>query len=87
MSLGGAGSDIAYDITLDNSNNAYIVGTFSQTVDFDLTAGEDLRTSAGDKDIFIMKIDSNGNQIWSKTLGGPGADIGVNVELDEQRGV
>jgi hypothetical protein len=34
---------------------------------------------AGDYDIWLVKTDVNGNVIWTKTYGGSGVDIGVNV--------
>jgi hypothetical protein len=60
-SVGGAGSDVGNSISLDRTGNAYIAGTFSNTVDFNPGAGTSNFTSNGDGDIFISKLDSSGN--------------------------
>ena len=50
---GGAADDNAWSITKTNDGNYIVVG-FSK------------RYSDGDWDIFIFKIDNNGNELWSK---------------------
>lgn len=42
----------------------YIVGKFSETVDFDPGAGEHLVTSANGYDMFVLKLDVNGDFEW-----------------------
>jgi len=44
-----------------------------------LSVGETQSYGAGNYDIWLMKTDTNGNVIWSKTYGGTNDDIGVNV--------
>lgn len=81
-SIGGAGMDLGKDIALDLSGNIYLVGSFESNVDFDLGLGVFSLTSAGDADMFISKIDINGNLIWVKTIGGLNKDIPSSIVLD-----
>lgn len=59
--MGGTVRDVGYDVAVDSSGNVYTTGYFSATVDFDPGIGTNNLTSAGDADIFISKLDSNGN--------------------------
>lgn len=57
---------------LDSTGHIYISGSFLGTIDFDPGAGSTLLTSEGmDRDIFILKLDENGNFVWAKQIGGP----------------
>jgi hypothetical protein len=59
-------------ITTDNSGNIYITGEFEGTVDFNPNAGINTLSSvssSGD-DVFILKLDSSGNFLWAKSIGG-----------------
>lgn len=49
----------------DNARNIYVTGVFSNTAPF---LGVDL-TSQGSGDIFVLKLDPNGNRIWVKGFG------------------
>lgn len=44
-----------------------------------LNIGETASYGVGNFDILLVKTDTSGNVIWSKTYGGTGIDIGVNV--------
>lgn len=76
------GDNEAYAITHDNNGNIYVTGKFQNTADFDPGAGVMNLTAAGSNDIFILKMDGNGNTIWAKNLGGSGADIARAVATD-----
>ncbi len=52
----------------------YIAGTYAGTADFDPGSGVFELTSTGLFDIFIQKLDTNGNFIWAAQFGGPGND-------------
>src|SRR5919108_3604946 len=68
--IGGTTNDIGYAITVDGNGNVYTTGFFYSIVDFDPGAGAYNLTSAGLGDIFVSKLDSNGNLIWAKRMGG-----------------
>ena len=88
--MGGPDSDAASGIALDGSSNVYTVGGFEGTVDLDpgpgtfnlTTAGDGNITSLGQADIFVSKLDSAGNFIWARAMGGPFADEATGVALD-----
>ena len=76
---GGNNSDIGYGVATDGSDNIYVVGVFSGTVDFDPGPGEDWHT---DGDAFLSKFDSSGAFIWAKTWGGTMHIWGDGVAVD-----
>ncbi|MEP7170916.1 MAG: hypothetical protein ABI855_16225, partial [Bacteroidota bacterium] len=80
--MGGTISDFGNSIALDVSDNVYATGYFQGTVDFDPGAGVFNLTSAGSKDIFISKLDSTGNFIWAKSMGGISDNVANSIVLD-----
>jgi hypothetical protein len=77
----GVGNDEGHAVTIDASDNVYIAGWFSGTVDFDPGAGTFNLASAGQQDIFLSKLDSSGNFRWAKTVGGTKTDIGRSLTI------
>lgn len=68
--FGDVYNDMGYGITTDASNNIYLCGNFTGTVDFDPGSGSVLLTSAGNqRDCFILKLDASGNYIWAGVFG------------------
>lgn len=82
-SFGGPTNDFCNDIVLDRSGNIYINGYFEQTADFDPGPGAFNLSSAGSTDIFVCKLNSFGNLVWAKRIGGPSADVAFSIGLDE----
>ncbi len=81
--MGGTSYDYGYAITTDSSGNVYVTGGFSSTVNFGLDFGTtDIKTSAGNIDIFITKINSSGTYGWTKRMGGNSYDYGRSVIID-----
>ncbi len=78
----GAKDDYGYSITLDAAGNVYTTGYFENTVDFDPGAGVANLTSTGGTDIFVSKLDNNGNYVWAKNIGGTNNDLSNSVALD-----
>lgn len=81
-SFGGASDDMGQSITVDGSGNVYTVGKFQGTVDFDPGAGTVNRTSAGNTDLFTLKLDASGNYLWAHGMGDTGYDQGKVVTVD-----
>jgi hypothetical protein len=69
-SIGGITDDNVEDLTVDNFGNVYIIGSFSDSLDFDPGVGVYNLTSNGNKDIFILKLSENGDFMWAKSFGG-----------------
>lgn len=66
-SLSGNESNAVF---ITESNNVYLTGQYSGTVDFDPGIDEFELTAVGGKDAFILKLDENGEFIWAKSIGG-----------------
>ncbi len=82
--FGGTGYDWGLSIAVapTGSGDIYLTGGFENTVDFNPGAGTLKLTSNGSRDIFISKLDSSGNLIWVKTMGGTGEDYGYYTAID-----
>ena len=81
--MGGNYYDIIHSLVINSSGNIYTTGTFYGTADFDPGSGVYNLTSAGENDIFIQKLDNNGNNIWAKRIGGTSYDRGNSIALDD----
>jgi hypothetical protein len=71
-----------FSLVIDASDNIYSTGSFTGTVDFDPGTGIFNLTSAGDYDIFISKLNSSGDFVFAKGMGGIGYDEGTSIALD-----
>lgn len=81
-SIGGTGSDLAHHLKLDAAGNLYIIGSYEGSVDFDPSAsGTNTLTAKGSSDMFIMKMDVNGNLQWAKSFGGNLEDKGIALTI------
>ena len=82
--LGGSGSDRALGIAVDSDRNVIVTGVFQATVDFDPGAPVVNRTSAGNYDVFLLKLDTDGKLQWVRTFGQSGGnwDYANGVAVD-----
>lgn len=58
-------------LRLDDSGNIYCSGTFQNTADFNPGSGTFNLTSIASSDLFLLKLDSDGNFLWVDQFGGP----------------
>jgi hypothetical protein len=80
--MGGTETDFARGIVLDDHDNIYTTGNFAGTVDFNPGSGTANLTSKNTSaDVFVSKLDSAGNYVWVRQLGGSGADIANGIAL------
>jgi len=79
-SAGGDNITYPYSINTDRSDNVYITGLFINSVNFDQLN----LTSKGLSDIFVSKLDNNGNFIWASQAGGEGEDQAYSLAVDQQ---
>lgn len=79
--ISGTSNESAYAIDLDASGNIYITGKFQGVVDFDPGPGT-FTLSGNGIDIFVCKLNSSGDFVWAKRIGGGGQDEGLNLRLD-----
>jgi hypothetical protein len=81
-STGGTNNDQGKFISMDDQGNLYVTGFFIGTSDFDPGTGVFNLTSAGAWDIFIIKLNNNGNLIWAKNIGGNSQDNANTIKVD-----
>jgi hypothetical protein len=80
--LGGTDLEAPRGITVDGSGSAYVVGEELGS-DFPTTAGAFRRTSAGDYDMFVTKLNATGSALtYSTLLGGSVSDNGQGIAVD-----
>ena len=85
--MGGTDYESGYAITVDDAGNIYTIGGFQGTVDFDPNAGTTSLSAVQDNDIFIQKLDTRGNLLWAKGMGGTGDDGGYAIAVDDSGNV
>lgn len=80
--IGGNGYDVGYSLDVDKQGNVFVTGTFQDSCDFDPGNGTYQFISFGKDDIFIIKLNTSGDFIWAKQIGGIEDDLGNSVKLD-----
>jgi hypothetical protein len=71
---------VAGRIAVDKSGNVYTTGIFNKTEDFAPSPG-----TGGD--IYITKLDTNGNIVWNLGIGSSGLDGGTGIAVDGSNNV
>lgn len=69
VSWGGVYDDEVEDFAIDDSGNAYILGTFADYIDFDPGPGVYYLTSGGQRDVYLLSVDSMGRFRWVASWG------------------
>lgn len=86
--LGGAGFDELHNIDVDEAGNIYTTGRFEGTADFNPSAlGVYNLVSAGGSDAFVSKLNSSGNFVWARAMGGISSQTGDNICVDNLGGI
>ncbi len=80
---GGIEMDIGYGICSDSEGNAYITGIFRDTASF----GSINLTSCGETDVFIAKLDVNGNWLWVNEINGSDLVYGIGICTDSNNNI
>lgn len=75
---GGNLDDYPFSATVDASGNIYITGFFRGSISFDAIT----LFSAGFRDLFVVKYDTNGNALWAKRAGGADDDEAEAIAVD-----
>lgn len=87
--IGGEERQRAEAVAVDSAGNVYVAGVFEGTVDFDPGTGDASRTSAGSFDMFLLKLDTDGDFVSVLTFGQSGGrwDYAFNVAVDHEDSV
>ncbi|MFY7879026.1 MAG: hypothetical protein ACOVP6_03070 [Lacibacter sp.] len=67
---------------MDGASNIYNIGIFRGTVDFNSGTSVSSVTAAGDFDVFVQKLDNNGNFLWVKTFGNINEERPIDVTVN-----
>jgi hypothetical protein len=70
--FGGAGEQRGVSLAVDGAGDVVLVGTFSGSIDF----GGGPLTSAGGVELFVARLDGDGNHLWSRRIGGDFSALG-----------
>ena len=80
-------NSIGNSIELTTNNDVIVTGYFRDTVDFDPGVGVYELIADSLTDMFVLKLDANGNFLWVKTIGGNDNDQGTAIKSDQQGNV
>jgi VCBS repeat-containing protein len=80
--FGGSLSDAAHGVDVTAAGAIAATGHFSNTVDFNPGPGFNLLTSAGDNDIFVVRLTSAGDYVSAVGYGSTGTDQGRAIAFD-----
>ena len=86
-SVGSISGDNGTAITADHAGNVYVTGVYQETGDFDPGEGTLNLTSTGSLDIFVMKLDPQGNLVWAKSIGGTDYESTTGIGVDNNGNV
>ncbi|MCK4272694.1 SBBP repeat-containing protein, partial [bacterium] len=80
--LGGGGNEIAWDIAVDDSGKAHVIG-LTWSTDFPVTATAFDTSHNGQADVFVVKLNATGSALeYATFLGGTSLDMGNGVDVD-----
>lgn len=68
----------ALGVAVDGAGNVLVAGSFRSSV----TLGESPRTTDGDKDILLIRLDENGVPLWSEDYGDDADQEGASIAVD-----
>jgi len=72
--FGGGNSDEPTDLEITSDNGCYVAGRL-------------YGYGPGNTDVFLSRLDSSGNLLWTKTYGGPGFEHTFDIDITSDSGV
>lgn len=85
--LGELDDDRPESIHLDASGNVIISGRFEGNFDANPSGGGEIFTGAGSRDGFVVKLDTDGEYLWSQQIGGTSLDLVFETATDSDENV
>ena len=80
--FGGTSDDRAFDIDLAPNGDIVTTGIFKGSVDFDPGTGTAMFSSHGLNDVFVERLDANGDFVWAQAIQGDQDNKGTTVKTD-----
>jgi len=81
---GGANTDIAYGIAVDNAGNSYVCGTYKTAMNI---GSNTISTTNNFIESFVFSLDENGNYRWAKSTIGNSNNTATGVAFDKNNGI
>lgn len=82
-----SGSASPTNLAIDGDDQLIVAGTYQGTVDFDPGPGTFLLSYKGAADIFIMKLDTNGQFLWAGSMGSKSLEVVVDLQIDKRNNI
>lgn len=83
QNFGGSGNDAGYDIDVDIDNAVLVTGSFRSTVSLFIDGITQEMISNGDQDIFVLKLNSAGEVLFTRATGGASTDQGIAITSND----
>lgn len=81
--FGDSSQQYVQAVDVDDAGQVIIAGTMWGTIDF----GGGPLTSAGDGDVFVAKLTSDGAHLWSRRMGDPNYQLATSIAVDHSGNV
>ena len=81
-SLGSGGQENGREIAIDSDNDLFITGFYSNTLEIKSPNYTKTLISKGNIDMFLLKMNSDGDYIWANRYGGEGNESGWSIDVD-----
>jgi hypothetical protein len=81
--FGGSNDDIPSEIVISATGNVYMTGIFEGTADFNPDASVSNLIAVGQQDVFVVKLNANGQYQWAKSIGSTNNDEGNGIDIDD----
>ncbi|NJS16231.1 MAG: hypothetical protein HC787_03120, partial [Nostocaceae cyanobacterium CSU_2_110] len=70
-------------MAVDTSGNVYFTGIFENSI----TSNDSTVSGGESSDIFVTKLDNNGDKLWSENFGGTNDDEVYGIDVDSQNNI
>ena len=80
--IGNGNSETPTGIRVDDAGNIFIAGFLTGTMDFDPGTKVNNLNSLGDEDIFLLKLNTDGDFIWVKQIGSTSFERISDIQID-----
>lgn len=81
-SMGGVSWDVATSVACDANNNVFVAGNFKENMIINGHTYTSVSGWGSQYDIFIIKMDSQGNYLWAKQEGGNLSEYANRIAVD-----
>ncbi|MEZ4446442.1 MAG: hypothetical protein R3B72_45610 [Polyangiaceae bacterium] len=80
-SFGDEAAQTVTSVAMDELGGVYITGGFAGTTDF---GGGPITAAGTSEDLFVAKLDTDGNHVWSRRFGDTGMQRGTGIAVSAQ---